>query len=382
MTFATHIFPKRFTVWNFPPESIWFKLVLFCWHFLFVVLAWQERVGRGHSDAHHYWGLDFDIASKEWFDFFSYGTDFVVWLNYPFIQLGIPFLGGFLLYGLIGYVAVWQFLKWSFQLLNGINFKGKTILFLILFLWPNLHYWTAVLGKEPLIFWSLVQVFGVLSFQKKHTSISFVMACLLLIIIRPHVAILLLGAVGVSFLLFGKAALLTKLKWSTFGLTIVVVLGYMVLQLSHIRRLDWDRIIRFNRGSVLSFERSNSYVPMEEYSFFYKLFSFYFRPLPSEVNTLKGWIVGMENLLFLFLLIFFGYLFFRFWREIQKKTVPLWCSSALFFGLFSGSIYVFRYANFGIFMRTKMMYAPFVVVAILWLGIKLFSSKTRENQET
>jgi hypothetical protein len=339
-------------------------------------------VARGHSDAHHYWGLDFDIASKQWFDFFSYGTDFVVWLNYPFIQLGIPFLGGFLLYGLIGYVAVWQFLKWSFQLLNGVNFKGKTILFLILFLWPNLHYWTAVLGKEPLIFWSLVQVFGVLSFQKKHTSISFVMACLLLIIIRPHVAILLLGAVGISFVIFGKATLLTKLKWSTFGLTIVVVLGYMVLQLSHIRRLDWDRIMRFNRGSVLSFERSNSYVPMEEYSFFYKLFSFYFRPLPMEVTTLKGWIVGMENLLFLILLILFGYIFLRFWREIQKKTVPLWCSSALFFGAFSGCIYVFRYANFGIFMRTKMMYAPFVVVAILWLGIKLFSSKTRENQET
>jgi hypothetical protein len=43
---------------------------------------------------------------------------------------------------------------------------------------------------------------------------------------------------------------------------------------------------------------------------------------------------------------------------------------------------VFRYANFGIFMRTKMMYAPFMVVAILWFGIKLLSRTRRENQET
>ncbi len=382
MTFVSHIFPKRFAVWNFPPESFGFRFTLFVWHFIFVLFAWQERVARGHSDAHHYWGLDFDITGKDWFDFFSYGTDFVVWLNYPFIQLGLSFLGGFLLYGLLGYIAIWQFLKWSFQLLNEINFKGKSILFLLLFLWPNLHYWTAILGKEPLIFWSLVQVFGVLRFQKKYTSITFVIACLLLIVIRPHVAILVMGAFGVSFLLFGKATLFTKLKWSTFGLSIAVVLGYMVLQLSHIRRLDWDRIMRFNRGSVLSFERSNSYVPMEDYTFFYKLFSFYFRPLPLEVNTLKGWIVGLENMFFLFLVIFFGYLIIRFFREIKKKAVPLWWSSALLFGLFSGCIYVFRYANFGIFMRTKMMYAPFMVVAILWFGIKLLSRTRRENQET
>ena len=53
-----------------------------------------------------------------------------------------------------------------------------------------------------------------------------------------------------------------------------VVLFYMVLTLSKIKYLDWERIVRFNRGSVLSFSDSGSYVPMETYSWFGFAFGF------------------------------------------------------------------------------------------------------------
>ena len=94
------------------PDSSIFKTTLFLWHFIFVFIAWNDRVTRGFSDAHYYWAENFSLAEKSWFSFFSYGTDFVVWLNYPFIKLGIPFLGGFILYGLIGYFAFLNFIHW------------------------------------------------------------------------------------------------------------------------------------------------------------------------------------------------------------------------------------------------------------------------------
>ncbi|HRZ33065.1 MAG TPA: hypothetical protein P5188_12200, partial [Flavobacterium sp.] len=168
------------------PDSSIFKTTLFLWHFIFVFIAWNDRVTRGFSDAHYYWAENYSLAEKSWFSFFSYGTDFVVWLNYPFIKLGIPFLGGFIIYGLIGYFALLKFAHWS-TLVLGTSVKfGKFNLLLLLFFWPNLHYWTAVLGKEALIFWSLSVLFlGFTTQQFK--NLSFVLAVLLLLVIRPHV---------------------------------------------------------------------------------------------------------------------------------------------------------------------------------------------------
>ncbi len=371
---------KRFDFFS-QPDSTAFKIFLFGWHFIFVYFAWQERVERGHSDAHFYWAQNFDITPYSWFDFFSYGTDFMLWLNYPFIKVGIPFWGGFILYGCIGYVAVVQYAKWLYTLVGSEIRIGKVNILPVFYFLPGLHYWTAVLGKEPLLFLCLVQVFMTIS-NYKPVSVSFVLGSALLLIIRPHVALFLLLAFGCSYLIFSRDKVQQKIKWAFLGISASSILMYMVLQLSRIRYLDWDRIVRFNKGSVLSFKRSATYVPMEDYSLFYRFVSFYFRPFAGEINNWKGWLAGLENMVYLILHLLFIYLLFRHWKKIKNIQWPLWCSTAVFLSLYCGSIYIFRYANFGIFMRTKLMYAPFMVAAILWLMHAVQKNQSIENNKT
>ena len=374
------LFNKKIPVFLNKPESSGFKWLLLGWHLLFVFFSWQERVQKGHSDAHYYWAQNFDISQYTWFDFFSYGTDFIVWLNYPFILLGIPFWGGFLLHGLLGYFAILHFIKWLQTLTDSSLSIGNINLLSILAFWPGLHYWTAGLGKEPLLFMCLVQIFMTIS-KYKSVSLTFIICSVLLLIIRPHVALLLLFAFGTSYMIFSKDHVRRKLTWAFFGISASGILGYMVLQLSQIRYLDWDRIVRFNKGSVLSFERSGTYVPMEDYSLFYRLVSFYFRPFIGEVNNLKGWLAGFENLLYLLLHLLFVYLVVRYWKKNKNIQWPLWWSTAVFLSLYCGSVYIFRYANFGIFMRTKLMYAPFMVAAILWLLHTIQKNQSIENNK-
>lgn len=352
------------------PESSIFKITLFIWHLVFVFIAWHDRVEKGISDAHHYWAENFSLAGKTWFDFFTYGTDFVVWLNYPFIRAGIPFIGGFILYGLIGYIALLNFVQWVQIVLGASKKSGGFNFFLLLFFWPNLHYWTAVLGKEALIFWSLSVLF--LGFTKQQfKNLSFVLAVFLLLVIRPHVGLLLLAAGGIAYLISAETSILSKLKKVFFLLPFAVVLLYMVLRLSKIRYLDWERIVRFNRGSVLSFSDSVTYVPMETYSWFYRLVSFYFRPFLWEATTFRTVIVGLDNLIYLILHGITLVFLFRYSAKLKSIRFPFWWYTAVFLCLFCGMVFIYRYANFGIFMRTKIMYAPFMVVALLWLSLEL-----------
>jgi hypothetical protein len=71
---------------------------------------------------------------------------------------------------------------------------------------------------------------------------------------------------------------------------------------------------------------------------------------------------SVENLFYL--LVFLLALFFaiRFWSKIrytkEMKVVFL-------FSFIASLLYVERYANLGIFMRTKMMFQPFLMVAFL-----------------
>jgi hypothetical protein len=374
------LFNKKIIGFLNQPGSSGFKWLLLGWHLIFVFFAWKERVQRGHSDAHYYWAQNFDISHYTWFDFFSYGTDFIVWLNYPFIITGVPFWGGFLLHGLLGYFAILHFIKWLQSLTDSSLSLGNINLLSILAFWPGLHYWTAGLGKEPLLFMCLVQIFMTIS-NYKSVSLTFIICSVLLLIIRPHVALLLLFAFGASYMFFSRDYLKRKLIWTFIGISVSSILVYMVLQLSHIRYFDWDRIVRFNKGSVLSFEGSGTYVPMEDYSLFYRLVSFYFRPFIGEVNNLKGWIAGFENLVYLLLHLIFIYTIVRYWKKIKKICLPLWWSTAVFLSLYCGSVYIFRYANFGIFMRTKLMYAPFMVAAILWLLHTIQKNQSIENNK-
>ncbi|WP_162126246.1 hypothetical protein [Flavobacterium phycosphaerae] len=359
---------------DFLENNKW-KLLLFYYHLVFIVFAYQLRVIRGISDAHFYWAQNFSIDNFSWWHYAHYGTDFILFINYPFIQLGLPFWFGFLLYGIVGFFGVLKWIQWV-ELVVGqkIYYKGFNVLYLF-FLFPSLHFWTANLGKEPLIFWGIAAVFYAVA-SANYKSFSFITGSLLLVIIRPHVALMLLLAIGLVMVFQKRFSFKKRLALALVGFSVFAALFYMVLQLTQIRYLDWKRIQYFNEFSILSFRNSGTYVPMLDYNFANRFFAFNFRPLFFDAKSLLGFLASIENalLLLIYLLTFVVLIVFY-----KKIIFPQWMKIAFLFALIASLLYIQRYANLGIFMRTKIMFQPFVLIALFCIikqGIALRNYKS------
>ncbi len=350
-----------------------FYIVLFFYHLAFIIFSYFFSL-YNKGDAYLYWGMTFDLKHYSWLEFADYGAEFILFLNYPFIKLGFPFWSGFLLYGIIGYFGILKWMKWA-ELVAKDSFKYKGFNFLyLLFLFPNLHFWTATLGKEPIIFWGIASVlFGVTT--QKYKSFSFIFGSLAVLIIRPHVALMLLSAITMVFLFHKTFSLKKRIAITAVTFSGVLALLYVVFQSTNINYWDWKRINYFNEYSILSFKHSGSYVPMLDYNYPYKWFSFNFRPLFFDAHSFLAVFASFEN--FFSLVIFFTALFFiiRFYHSIVF-SVPT--KIVFLFTFTAGLLYVERYANLGIFMRTKIMFQPFLMVSlsmIIFQGLKLMKVK-------
>jgi hypothetical protein len=359
----------------FKNSSIFYWLLL-GYHLIFTYFAYEIRVERGKADSLLYWFQNEYTHGKSWLDFFHYGTDFILFINYPFVKMGIPYWGGFLLYSSLGFLGILQWIRWAKVVMKGLFINYKTNFLWFIFLLPNLHYWTASLGKEALLFWGIASIF--FAFATRHfKSISFVLGSLLLVIIRPHVALMLFASI-VLLLLFQKSYSLKKriLLFSSASL-LLLSLTYMSLQIASIRYWNWQRIQHFNEYSILSFKHSGSYVPMLGYTYFYKIFSFHFRPLFFDSHNTAMVFASMENLLMLIIFISALLVVIRFYAQLVFSS---WMKLVFWFTFLTTVVYIERYANLGIFMRTKMMIQPFLLVALLHIirqGYNLYQKHSK-----
>ena len=348
--------------------------ILFIYHCFFIYFAYLIREIRGKSDALLYWGLTFDIDKYSWMSFAKFGTSFVIFINYPFIKLGFPFWFGFVIYGIIGFYGVLIYIKWIHNVLGTkLIIKGYNII-PAMYVLPNLHFWNAGIGKEPLIFFGLAAVFYAFT-TNIYKSFSFIVGILLILIIRPHVALMLLLSWSLVYFFNRKISIKKRLFFTTICSLLLVVLLYIVFQMTHIRYWDWQRITYFNEYSIHSFRYSGSYVPMLDYNWFYKMFSFYFRPLFYDANSITSLFASLENVFVLSIHSIGLYFIVRFRNKIIYAE---WLKWILVFTLICGILYVQRYANLGIFMRTKMMFQPFTIIGLLFIikqSLAFYSSK-------
>lgn len=338
-----------------------FLLFLFVYHLGFTAIFYYYILSHG-GDANLYWFQNVSALSTNWFDYLGIGTDLMLFINYPFaVLLNLPFWIGFLLYSCIGFLGILQLLrlckKWVGE---EVRFFGFNVLPFFFFL-PNMHFWTAGITKETFCFLAIATILLKL-FEEKYRSLSLWVAFVFLFLLRPHVGIMLLFSVAVVLLWVKKWK--PVIKWAIAGGTLfVLATGYFLfLQLSGIKSLHWGRLLRFNEGSILSFRDSGSHVPMLEYSYPMKLFSFYFRPLFVDAQNVFQWVLSVENLLVLILHLLVVYFFVRYWKRIKTDTL---FKIVLVFALVAGVLYVQRYANLGLFVRTKVMEQPFIVLGLL-----------------
>lgn len=337
-----------------------FPVFLLIYHLCFALIAWQYNL-KNPADAYRYWHL-----TEAWTTYFKIGTDIIKLINYPFSKiLQLPFWCGFICYSLIGYYSINQLYHFAKDYIKPNNNWGSYLLMSI-FLFPNLHFWTSVIGKEPIVFLAITWII-INQAKDKYFTFQYIFGWILLMLIRPHVAMFLLLAISFALIISDKG--FSRKKALIIIPTIILSSGLYLMTMHLLNRNPFDLayILERNDASLIAFKRADSYVPMINYNIFERFFALNFRPLFTDSVSLYSFVLSAENLLVLILVVVALLIYMLRYRLINLN---LFARIALLFFIISSLFFIQRYSCLGIFVRTKIMYLPFVLI----LAVKIINS--------
>ena len=340
---------------------------LFFWHFI-IGCAYCYNVSDGTGDAYTYW---FAPQNQGWPVVMSYinrgsASGYVYLLNYyPAHVLNLSFFTGSMLYMVLGYIAfvyMYKVIKENvprFMILRKIKVLWIPVFPYFLFL-PNIHYWSSGVGKDTLLFFSIIIFMYALGRIRKR-MIFIILAIAISIFIRPHILLYLLMAFGVSTVLEGRIKIYKKVILCLLFLGGALYLFPHVAKFARLDDFQSESISSYSNQHIskLSKARTSSSIDVSSYPYPIKVFTFLFRPLYFDLKGMLAMLASTENLLYL---LFFcrvvinkPFKSYRLGSITLKAMVVFFVLGTLTFPLLLG--------NLGIILRQK---SPFMVMFLIF----------------
>ena len=332
----------------------WYHLVFFLIYFTYATF--------NASDSKSYY-LNAGRVREGWIELFQTGTKFIVFIANPLVEYGLSYISVTLIFawtGYVGFVFAYLFFRENITL-NVTVFKKYDLLKLLLFL-PNMHFWTASLGKGSLIFMGLMLFAYALRFPQKRI-VALLLGGFLVYMIRPHVMLFVLVGVMVG-IITGKSKLGAGIKLLILAASIAFLIAAKGSILSVAKLQDSENVVQdfdqFAAEQTGRLETSGSGVQMSNYPLPFKFFTFWFRPLFVDSSGILGMFSSAENLIYL--LLFAKISNRRFLRFIIKA--PYLVKTSLIIFMLTSFALTFVMSNLGIMMRQKsmVMYFAFFVI--------------------
>ena len=344
-----------------------FNVKMMNWLYLyhsFFFLVYYTYAQFNLSDSHRYY-LNITENYSNWFQAFGTDTKFIHFLGYPFFKLGFTYemlMFLFSWFGYLGFVYAYLFFREKIPMKIKV-FKSLDFLTLILF-FPNMHFWSASLGKGAPIFMGLMMfAYGIL--QPKKRLFLLVLASTVIFYIRPHVFMFV--AVGTVIGYFSgrdKISAWKKILVSGLMLGALILVQDKILAVVDLQGSD-DLIEDFGEFSEIRSEdlsSAGSGVDMSTYPLPLKLFTFWFRPLFLDAPNMLGIITSVENLAYL--LLFLKIIKKDFIKFLRKAPSAVKMSFVIFFTTSLAMTFVM--SNLGIIMRQKTMVMYFLFFVIYY----------------
>ena len=334
---------------------------LFFYHTFFYIIYYIYALFRP-SDSKFYYAVS--LANQDhWLDYVKTGTDFIVFLAIPFVKLGLSYEAVMLIFSWFGYLGfVYTYFLFKENIPERIRILRMDFLTLLLFL-PNMHFWTASLGKGAVIFLGLMMVTYAMA-KPKQRLFTLMIGSFLVYMVRPHVMLFVVVGIMVGYLT-GKERIspLTKVFITLVAVLFLILASDKILQIVNLENsenLTQDFLEFSELQSQRLSESAGSGVDMNNYSLPFKFFTFWFRPLFIDAPNFIGLIVSFENLLYLYIFSkVFNRTFFRF-----LKQAPRMVKMAATTFLLATFALTFLMSNLGIIMRQKsqVMYFAFFTI--------------------
>lgn len=337
---------------------------LFLYH-LFFFLVYYTYASFARSDSVLYFNRP--ATSDSWLQHFGTSTTFIDFLSWPFINLlNFNYEMMMLLYawfGFVGFLFAYMFFRENIPLKVKV-FKNIDFLTLILFL-PNMHFWTASLGKGAPIFMSLMMFAYSINDVKGRWG-TLLIASLITYYIRPHVFLFIAAGTVLGYMTgkekiaFWKKAIIYIGMIGSLVLVQDTILGMAGLDETENLVQGYENFAE-DRSQELS-RSAGSGVNMAAYPLPLKLFTFWFRPLFFDAPGVLGVIVSVENLIYL--LLFLKILNKKFIRFLRRSPINVKMSLTTFF--LASLAMAFVMSNLGIIMRQKSMVMYFLFFVIYY----------------
>jgi hypothetical protein len=337
---------------NFSVSSQEYLRGLFFFHFL-ISIGYFLYTLSARSDSVSYFLRTTEAGS--WLSLYETGTKFIGFVSWPFINiLNLSYYSMMILFSFFGYLGILLFYITIKENTPSSPFiYNLTIVELVLLL-PNLHFWTSSLGKGSLIFLGIgLFVFGLSRINKRLLFCLF--GAFIIYMIRPHILMALITAVVIGLFLT-NIGIKPIFKWLILIIAVFIFfyISSSVLQFTDVDSLDITSSSKLShRASELG--KSDSGIDINNYNIFYKLFTFWFRPLFFDGLGILGLITSFENAICLFMaIIVIRYLIVHWskWNGFFRIGIFIFILGSFILAQVSG--------NLGIALRQKSQFMPFL----------------------
>lgn len=353
---------------------------LFFWHAAIGIGYVLYLHTSGGGDAYMYWdfpkmyGWEFVLQKIEK----GAASGYIYLINYfPSTVLGLSFFTGTMIGSQLGFLAFVYLLKTikenvpAYLKLKKVQILGLPIFPYILFL-PNIHFWTSGLGKDTILFFCIISfIYAINKWRKRIVLIG--VSFLLSVLIRPHILLYLILALGAASVLDGKIKVYQKALLFMILIAVFSVMLPKVMEFTELESFDTEVVESYSskKASALNKEGAGSGIDISSYPYPLKVFTFLFRPLFVDMQGMLGLVASAENLI---LLIFFIRLLKnKPLRAFKQGGIAL--KAVLIFFIIGSLTFPLILGNLGVILRQKTPFMIMFIVFGFWVLTRKYETR-------
>ena len=341
-------------------------LILYLWHsfwaIIYIILTLLYT-----NDSLLYYSL-----AKQGMSDFRLGTGAVIYITYFLSQkLYLSFLSIYAFFNIIGTFGLVLFDN-VIKEVNRVPKNLKWIINLLVFL-PSVSFWSCAIGKDGIAFSAIIFFLWASLDIKKRLFFS-IFSVIMMLIVRPHIALIMIFSILIGFILsqkikpFSKLLLTLLISGILFFVSIQVFDSFSINNISELNTY-YDTRANLNLSGSIEYNQN-------EYPLFLRMIFYMIRPSIFDINSLLALFAAVENIIISFL-IFMTILYIIKGKRLPKNSSTSF-SLLLTYCFTSLLVLSSTTSNLGIAMRQKWMVMPifiYIMIEILNKKFKIVSMK-------
>lgn len=309
---------------------------------------------------------------------FGLATQLIYW----FVHVGRETVGGtfldyFLLFQAFGFAGLALLMRIIEEIYATLEVKQPVFSYGLLFL-PGLQFWTSPLSKDGILFTAVCMTLWA-AMEVRRRYLVMMLGIALMMLIRPHIALIAAAAAALTLVLDRTSSLMTKVLVVLIAAAGLVLAVVTMSTSFSVDVTDVESVDTF----LATFEQTSQGVDAGttavQGGFLVKLLSLLFRPLFFDASGALGYIASLDNLFLLAVILFMAFNFrgvAGLVRSIAFLRFALVISAGIALAL------TVIYYNVGLGLRQKTMFVPgLLVIFITLLAVKRARRQTLINRD-